>query len=791
MASQSSEYELAIKIAGMVEKSLGNSIKETQNQLGSIGNIAQKAAKMIGTAFAAVKIKDFVVDCAQSAMSFEETMSDVAKVVDGLKDSNGNLTEEYYAMSDSLIEMSKNIPLTTDELGQITAAAGQANIAKEDLMQFTETAAKMGVAFDTTAEQAGTWMATWRTALGLTQDEVETLGDQINYLGNTSSENALKLSQIVNDIGSLGKISGVSGAELAALGAATTGIDANVAATGLKNMFVALGAGESATDTQLAVLQKLGFTATDLAERMQVDAQGAILDLLGAINKLPAAEQEAAIKDYFGKESLATVAVLSANLDNLKSQFEKIGDETKYAGSMEAEYQAKAATTANSIQLLKNRWEALKIQLGNYLLPIISKIVEYMSSSVDNISAYIEANSDKIEGFINKIVDNIPTIIETCKSLIPVLAGIGGAFVAFKGITSIMTMAKSFTKVIGVVKNVVFAFKAFAGGAATLGEAIALVCNPIGLIVTAIVGFIGAIVLLYNKNEKFRNQINTAWNGIKTNVSEAINNIKSKLNEHRAEIQAVINFVEKIIIAVIPPIVTLVGNAIKDIGTIIGGIIEFISGVIQIIQGICDGDWTQVWEGIKTVVQGAIDFITGLWDGLVDTLKTPIEAVVNVKKQFFGDSEGWNPLTGLAGSKWSPFKGIGHNAKGTKSWKGGLTYINEGNRGELINLPNGTQITSHSETESLFNKIANAHAENSGSSIARLVDLLSGSNTTENNNINNSTNQDPIIHYSPQFIFQGEAPSKNDMVEAARMSKDEFARMMKEWQRDNKRIKLA
>lgn len=785
MASQSSEYELAIKIAGMVEKSLGNSIKETQNQLGSIGNIAQKAAKMIGTAFAAVKIKDFVVDCAQSAMSFEETMSDVAKVVDGLKDSNGNLTEEYYAMSDSLIEMSKNIPLTTDELGQITAAAGQANIAKEDLMQFTETAAKMGVAFDTTAEQAGTWMATWRTALGLTQDEVETLGDQINYLGNTSSENALKLSQIVNDIGSLGKISGVSGAELAALGAATTGIDANVAATGLKNMFVALGAGESATDTQLAVLQKLGFTATDLAERMQVDAQGAILDLLGAINKLPAAEQEAAIKDYFGKESLATVAVLSANLDNLKSQFEKIGDESKYAGSMEAEYQTKAATTANSIQLLKNRWEALKIQLGNYLLPIISKIVEYMSSSVDSISDYIEANSEKIEGFINKIVDNIPTIIERCKRLIPVLAGITGAFVAFKGITSIMTMAKSFSKVIGVVKNVVFAFKAFAGGAATLGEAIAFVCNPIGLVIAAIVGFIGMLTVLYTKNEEFRNKVNEVWEMVKGKVMEVISNIQAKIAEHQGTINAVVSFIQNVlgtvVVGICSAIVTYVGDAISAICTIINGIIDFISGIITIIGGIKNGSWAQVWEGIKEVVQGAIDIIKGMWDGLVSLLKTPINAAINIKKKVFGEEDASEKETTK----------VGHNAKGTKSWKGGLTYINEGNRGELINLPNGTQITSHSETESLFNKIANAHAENSGSSIARLVDLLSGSNTTENNNIDNSNNQEPNINYNPQFIFQGEAPSKNDMVEAARMSKDEFARMMKEFLKDNKRIKLA
>lgn len=785
MANQSSEYELAIKIAGMVEKSLGNSIKETQNQIGSIGNIAQKAANMIGTAFAAIKVKDFVVDCAQSAMSFEETMSDVAKVVDGLKDSNGNLTEEYYAMSDSLIEMSKKIPLTTDELGQITAAAGQANIAKEDLMQFTETAAKMGVAFDTTAEQAGTWMATWRTALNLTQDEVETLGDQINYLGNTSSENALKLSQIVNDIGSLAKISGVSGAELAALGAATTGIDANVAATGLKNMFVAMGSGKSATDTQIGVLQKLGFTATDLAERMQVDAQGAIMDLLGAINKLPAAEQEAAIKDYFGKESLATVAVLSANLDNLKSQFEKIGDETKYAGSMEAEYQAKAVTTANSIQLLKNRWEALKIQLGNYLLPMISKIVEYMSSSVDSISAYIEANSEKIEGFINKVVDNIPTVIETCKSLIPVLAGIAGAFVAFKGITSIMAIAKSFSKVIGVIKNVIFAFQAFAGGAATLGEAIAFVCNPVGLVIAAIAGFIAIIVALYTKNEEFRNKVNEIWNGIKESILSVFDNIKAKIAEHQGTIDAVVAFVQNvlgsILIECMNIFVTRVGIVIETIGAVINGVIDFISGVITIIEGICNGDWSKVWDGIKEVVKGAVEIITGLWNGLIKLLSTPINAVVNLTKKVFGGKDDSGEETVK----------VGNNATGTKSWRGGLTYVNEGNRGELIDLPNGTQITSHSQTESLFNKIANAHAEKNGSSIARLVDLLSGNNATENNNIDNWTNQEPVIHYSPQFIFQGEAPSKNDMVEAARMSKDEFARMMKDWQRDNKRIKLA
>ena len=76
-------------------------------------------------------------------------MADVAKVVDGLRDQNGAFTKSYYEMSDALLNMSKSIPMTADALGQIMVSAGQAGIASEDLAKFTETAAKMGVAFNT------------------------------------------------------------------------------------------------------------------------------------------------------------------------------------------------------------------------------------------------------------------------------------------------------------------------------------------------------------------------------------------------------------------------------------------------------------------------------------------------------------------------------------------------------------------------------------------------------------------------------------------------------------------
>jgi TP901 family phage tail tape measure protein len=329
-------------------------------------------------------------------------MSDIAKVVDGMKDSNGKTTKSYDDMADSIVNLSKKIPMTTTEIGQIIASAGQAGIAKNELVGFAEDAAKMGIAFDTTAQQAGDWMAQWRTSLNLTQKGVVNLADQINYLGNTSSEKAGKLSQIVTDIGSLGKMAGLSGGQVAALGAATTGVDASVASTGIKSLITSLTAGSSATAKQQKVLSKLGMTSTGVAKGMQKNAEGTIMSVLRQINKLPKAEQAAAIKDYFGKQSLQTVSKLAGNVKNLKDQFDKVADSTKYAGSMEKEYEARAATTRNSLQLLKNNFNAIKIQLGTAMLPAISKVANLMSLGLQQISKGIKFISPYVSKFFKQ-----------------------------------------------------------------------------------------------------------------------------------------------------------------------------------------------------------------------------------------------------------------------------------------------------------------------------------------------------------------------------------------------------
>lgn len=386
-----------------------DAVKRSQEELGKINAAQQKNMEAISKArsemrgtigtIAAIGAAIYAGP-ARSAMAFETAMSDVLKVVDGLKDgTTGKLTEEYYLLKKEILDLSTKIPMTAKELTEIAAAAGQAGIAREEITKFSIDAAKMGIAFDATAEQAGEWLAKWRTSFGLSQKQVVELADKINYLGNTSAANAQQISEIVTKVGPLGEVAGFANGEIAALGATlvAVGVSEDVAATGIKKVMTTMTAGSAATKRQTTVLDRLGFSATELAKRMQKDAKGALLDFMKAINKLPEAEKTAALKNYFGEESVGAIAPMLTQLSLLEEQFIKVGDASLYAGSMQGEYAARADTTENKVQLAKNSIAKLSVILGETFLPYIGEAAEKLSELVTRFADFAEKNPELIK----------------------------------------------------------------------------------------------------------------------------------------------------------------------------------------------------------------------------------------------------------------------------------------------------------------------------------------------------------------------------------------------------------
>ncbi len=346
------------------------------------------AAHGTGMALAGVGVLRAEMFPIKEAMGFESAMADVKKVVDF------DTPAQFAQMSRDVEDLSMRLPMVPADIAKIVAAAGQAAIPRAELLAFAEDAAKMGVAFDTTAEDAGSTMATWRTAFRMGQQDVVVLADKINYLGNTGPASVQKISEVVNRIGALGEVAGLQSGPLAALGAtvAGMGIESEVSATGIKNMLLTLTSGEAATKRQAESLQKIGLNASEMAKAMQNDAGGAIISVLEKLKQLPQNEQAATMSTLFGRESIGAIAPLLTNLDLLKTNFDKVSDAQKYGGSMNAEYASRVATSENSLQLLKNSSLVVAQSIGQTLLPDFKALVERTSEVVGKITEWVRDN---------------------------------------------------------------------------------------------------------------------------------------------------------------------------------------------------------------------------------------------------------------------------------------------------------------------------------------------------------------------------------------------------------------
>jgi hypothetical protein len=113
------------------------------------------------------------------------------------------------------------------------------------------------------------------------------------------------------------------------------------------------------------------------------------------------------------------------------------------------------------------------------------------------------------------------------------------------------------------------------------------------------------------------------------------------------------------------------------------------------------GKASELWDKITEVFGGIRDSITGAFDAAKEKVYgffTGVEDKLNNLAKKVQDV----PVIGtlFSGAKYvlgvmSDPKKAGRHATGTSYFSGGQTRINEGGRGEIVNLPNGTQIVPH------------------------------------------------------------------------------------------------
>lgn len=368
---------------------------------------------------------------AKKAVDYESAFAGVTKVVNFKNDAERDATRA------SMMELAGKLGVNQVGMTNIVAAAGEAGIGKRadgttdanELLRFAGDASKMSVAMDMTAEEAGTTLAKWRSAMGMDQDQAMRLADYSNAISNEMAAKPAEVARVMLRQGATTMKAGFTDRQAAALAASLIagGEGEETTATAMKNITGRLNKSFAATKAQKDTLAMLGFDPMALAKDMQRDAGGTLFKVLGKIGTQDKDKQAAVISQLFGEEVVGAVSKLTANTDLLRKAMRLAGDEAAYAGSMESEYQSKAKTRQAMLDRAGAKVDRMIINVGDLFLPLMDEVVEPLGD--------LAASGAKLMETSEAARETAGWLVKAGAGLLALKAGI----IVFKGVKSIFS----------------------------------------------------------------------------------------------------------------------------------------------------------------------------------------------------------------------------------------------------------------------------------------------------------------------------------------------------------------
>ena len=120
----------------------------------------------------------------KSAMKFEDSLAQIKQVV------NFPATDGLQKLGAELSKLSREIPLTSNELAKIAALGGQFGVSANELAKFSEEVGKTAVAWRAPVEETAELVGNLMKVFNASTSQLPTYFDAINELGNKTGATA-------------------------------------------------------------------------------------------------------------------------------------------------------------------------------------------------------------------------------------------------------------------------------------------------------------------------------------------------------------------------------------------------------------------------------------------------------------------------------------------------------------------------------------------------------------------------------------------------------------------------
>lgn len=682
-----------------------------------------------------------LIGVTKAAIDFESSFAGIRKTVD--------LSEAGFAqLSTNLRNISKEAPVSVNELNRITELAGQLGISGVgNLTKFTETISKFTTATGVAGETAASSFARIANVMQEPIENIDRMGSVVAQLGDSSAATEGEILDFSERIAGAGKIAGLSTANIFSIGAAmaSVGIEAEAGGTAVQKVLISMyqaasGSTAAVIDNSKAIGDNTGKLAelkgklsiaqqqqkefgdkTKESSKMLKDQQiqkytgdiAAMESKLGALNATngQAAISGTAFAKVLGVTNKQFEEMFKKDPEKVFQMFvEKLGDISEKGGDAAGvleDLELGDQRLIRSFLSLSNAGDLLakQIQVGNKEWEDNNRLNEEAEKRYKTTASQIQIAKNRFNDIGITIGSAVlPALNDLLLKLKPIIEGFANWAAANPELLSKILIIGAAVGLLGgalvILGSVVGAIVTIAP---VVGAAFTLMFGPLGLIIIAVAALAGGIIYLKTQTDILKTSqdlLKTSNENLKKSQDD-LKNAENELVDAHLRIQGTTLAVERAQLNY--------NDAVKRYGPTS---LEAREASLQLEQA-KRNDEKATKDGEKALKdyedkqkinietekthKENIEKTESAWWKLKDSILGALKALVdwnnNLNEKSFG-------LLGFRGLN------VDKNADGTRNYKGGLSVVGEEGP-ELVNLPRGADVFSNGESRDILGGMNN------------------------------------------------------------------------------------
>lgn len=529
---------------------------------------------------------------AKMAMDFEDAMAKVSTIADTTQIPLEDLEK-------AIMELSNQTGISSDEIAQNVYDAISAGQETEDAVNFVSNSSKLAKAGFADAGDALDILTTIMNSYGMEATEVANVSDMLIQTQNLGKTTVGELS------GAMGKIiptANAYGVELDQLCAGYAIMTSNGVATAESTTYM---------NSMLNELGKSGTTVSDIIKKKTGSSFSELMDngyslseVLEIVQK-SADEQNLSFGDMWSSSEAAKAGLilLGDGAENFNTTLDAMNKST---GATDTAFQ-KLQTNSYTIQKAINQLKNTAIELGTAIMNVLAPVITSVSNKISELANWFSGLSESTK-------QTIVTVGMVVAAAGPVLIVIGKIV---SSIGTIMTIIPKVTSVINTVKGAFSALNA------------TMLANPITLIIVAIAALVAAFIYLWNTNSEFKEAITEIWNEIVTKIQEFCAGIVERLNALGFDFESILDVLKALWDGFCSVLAPVFEGAFKVVTNVLSVVMDVIIGLLDVFIGLFNGDWNQLWTGVKEI-------FSGIWNFISNSFKTVTETLLGILESFLG-----------------------------------------------------------------------------------------------------------------------------------------------------------